>query len=352
MNKRQESPLNVAVGLSGGVDSAVAAALLKEQGHTVKAVYLDCWQKGTGCATDEDRKDAVQVAAKLDLPFQVFDFKDEYRELVLNYFYREYREGRTPNPDIICNQEIKFGLFREKALPELGVEAIATGHYVRRQQRDDSYHLLRGIDEGKDQSYFLYRLGQTELSQSLFPIGHLTKEEVRTTARRLDLPNWDKPDSQGLCFVGKIDLVDFLRRELPEKEGPVLNTDGQRIGTHRGAWFYTIGQRHGFDIQKYQGVPQYVLEKRDNCLVVGPRRAAFQDAFRLEDLAWILGQPYSGSGLIRIRHLGKLLPGQIHLEDNGARVQLKEPVFAVAPGQSAAIYREEELLGGGIITAA
>ncbi|MBU1110021.1 tRNA 2-thiouridine(34) synthase MnmA [Patescibacteria group bacterium] len=363
LKKIRGKQLKVAAAVSGGVDSAVAAALLKKQGYQVTAVFMNCWQEGGTCNADEDRRAALQTAAQLELPFRAFNLQEAYRKKVLNYFYKEYGHGRTPNPDIMCNKEIKFGYFLTKALKELNADFIATGHYVRGNFTDGRYHLYRGVDETKDQSYFLYHLNQHQLSKSIFPVGEITKGEVRRIARRLGLSNWGKPDSQGLCFVGQIELFDFLRQRLPEKSGPVVNMKGEVIGQHRGTGFYTIGQRHGFEMKKYQGEPLYVIskEQKKNILVVGPREAAYQDSFSVSNLSWIQKQPYEGKCLVRIRHLGELVPAEIRgrpLKRGGPykgsgpylKVKLSRPVFAIAPGQSAVFYKEEEVIGGGTIS--
>ncbi|MBU0709003.1 tRNA 2-thiouridine(34) synthase MnmA [Patescibacteria group bacterium] len=344
---------NIAVALSGGVDSAVAALILKEQGYSVTGVFMDCWQENADCETDQERRSALQVATSLDIPFKVFDLRQQYRQKVLQYFFETYRAGQTPNPDILCNKEIKFGLFLEKALQELDVDTIATGHYARNQYQDGSYHLLRGIDENKDQSYFLYTLKQEQLAQVLFPIGGMAKKKVRQKAKRAGLPNWDKPDSQGICFVGKIRLFDFLHRQIPEKKGNVVNLEGKVIGHHRGAVFYTIGQRRGFSVNQYQGVPQYVVSKdiKGNVLIVGERKDVFRQELKANQLTWIRDRPLLGKCLVRIRHLGELIPAHLSQNNSGhtLNVKLAKPAFAIAPGQSAVFYQGEEVLGGGII---
>ncbi|OQX50734.1 tRNA 2-thiouridine(34) synthase MnmA [candidate division CPR3 bacterium 4484_211] len=355
-----KSRQKIAVALSGGVDSAVAAALLKEQGYQLIGVFMDCRQKGTECRADKDRQDALRAASHLKIPFRVFDFRREYRQQVLNYFYREYQKGRTPNPDILCNQKIKFGLFMKKSLKSLGVSHIATGHYAHIEQENSSFRLFQAQDKSKDQSYFLYRLNQDQLAHAIFPLGKITKKQVRQKAKKLGLSNWNRPDSQGICFIGEVDLFNFLRQRIKEKEGFVVNAKGQKIGRHKGIWFYTIGQRHGFTINRYQGTPLYVIDKdiKNNLLIVGKRKEAYRQKFAVEDLSWVSGRPFTGECLIRIRHLGELIPGSIYpdsdLKKDLYHVKLKKAVFAVAPGQSAVFMsppknKRIEVLGGGII---
>src|SRR3990167_4638929 len=254
----------VFVAMSGGVDSSVAAALLKNEGYDVTGVHMFCWE---GCENNEDKQDALCVAAVLDIPFLVWDFKKEYREAVFNYMIREYAAGRTPNPDVMCNKEIKFGVFLKRAL-EAGADFIATGHYVRRDKTARLPRVLtlsagaptptrhsRGFislfsarDTSKDQSYFLWTLTQDQLKHSIFPIGDYLKSEVRKLAKKFNLPTAEKKDSQGLCFMGKIDVKEFLKHYIKPKRGNVLNEEGEVVGTHDGAMFFTLGERHGFEI--------------------------------------------------------------------------------------------------------
>src|SRR6195952_4146471 len=250
--------IRVYVGMSGGVDSSVTAALLKEQGYDVTGVYMKNWSQdmpGLVCPWKEDYQDAKRVAVQLGIPFKMYDFEKEYRQKVVNYMVAEYQAGRTPNPDIMCNQEVKFKLFLETALED-GADMIATGHYARIQDGK----LLTGLDANKDQSYFLYRVQETALQKSLMPIGELEKPHVRELAKKLGLATADKKDSQGICFVGKVGIKEFLLAELgPQKHGAIVDQNGQAIGKHDGALFYTIGQRHGLDVGG--GLPYYVVGK-------------------------------------------------------------------------------------------
>jgi len=344
----------VAIGLSGGVDSAVSAVLLKRAGFNVVAVNMKCWSNtdGSECEADKDRKIAIQVAECIGIPIKVWDFEKEYKETVMDYFFTEIKKGRTPNPDIICNKEIKFELFLKKAVKQLHVNYVATGHYARIAKDKYGYKLLKGVDVTKDQSYFLYTLNQTQLSKSLFPVGHLTKKEVRELAEEFNLPNKNKKDSVGICFIGEVDITEFLKKHIPEKIGNVKNLKGEVIGHHMGVWFYTIGQRHKFTINKYQGRPLYVVRKDigKNELIVGDVVDVNTLQFEIEDISFmfkgakeILEQEQVD---IRIRHLGKLLKGTVK---NGVVKSDKEKFQSVASGQSAVFYKDDVVLGGAII---
>lgn len=337
----------VAVGLSGGVDSAVAAALLKKQGYEVIGVHLYCYDEGPYCTAKEDRVSAVRAAKHLEIPLVVWDLHRQYRAKVIKYFFDEYKAGRTPNPDIVCNREIKFGIFMERALRELRVNYVATGHYARVKGDKNGSHLLRGVDETKDQSYFLYDLAQKQLEHILFPIGDYTKKGVRKIAQELNLPNKTRPDSQGICFIGPVPVAEFLREKLRSKVGSVVNTKGEIIGEHDGAWFFTEGQRHGFRLFNSAGLPLYVVGKNitTNTLVVGRGEEAQVKEFEVEKPHWIGSESKSKRVGVRIRHLGEIFTAKM----NGREVVLKEPVFGVAPGQSAVFYRGEKVLGGGVI---
>jgi len=354
----------VAVALSGGVDSAVSAALLKDQGFEVVCVHMVCWEEaGSGCASNESRVDAAKVAGHLGLPILAWDFTKEYKERVINYFYSEYELGRTPNPDVMCNKEIKFGLFFEKAFKELNVDFIATGHYARISPpcKNGKYALLKGVDLSKDQSYFLYLLTQRHLSRTLFPVGGLKKTQVRELAKKYKLPVWDKPDSQGICFVGEINIRKFLEERIKPEKGKILDVSGKVMGEHDGVWFYTIGQRHGFTIgagrleegeKDKNPKPRYVLSKdiAKNTITVGSREYAMSNKFEISDLHWISQTGVKPGLEARLRHLGELYPVEevIPFGEN-LRVELSKKAFGIAPGQSAVFYCKEEVLGGGVI---
>ncbi|MBD3365789.1 tRNA 2-thiouridine(34) synthase MnmA [candidate division WWE3 bacterium] len=347
----------IAVGLSGGVDSAVAAHLLQEQGHDVTAFYLQCWDfDRPGCGGDSARNDAIHVATELGLKFQHLEFIEEYEEKIIQYFYSEYKAGRTPNPDILCNSMIKFGIFLEWALKE-GFDFVATGHYARLEENPKAkcINLLSGKDKTKDQSYFLYRLNQNQLQKIMFPLGTYLKEDVRATAKKLGLRIHNKPDSVGICFIGEVDIREFLQERIDAKQGQVTDTSGNVIGTHEGAWFYTIGQRHGFNITKYQGVPLYVVAKdvEKNLLVVGPKEEVTRSRFLVEDLHWICEEPeIPFKAAVRIRNLGDFHAAEISAGTDSGKLQVttEEELFGLAPGQSAVFYDGEKVLGGGIIS--
>lgn len=341
----------VYVGLSGGVDSSVAAALLKEQGFTVVGAYMKNWTQdvaGMVCPWAQDLADARRTAAVLDIPFKVFDFQKEYKARVVDVMVAEYAAGRTPNPDVLCNQDIKFRLFFEAACAE-GADAIATGHYARTSDG----RLFRGLDAIKDQSYFLYRLDASVLSSVMFPLGSYRKTEVRDLAARFALPTAEKPDSQGICFVGEVGIRAFLSQYVSAEPGPILDASGRELGRHAGAIFYTIGQRQGLGIGG--GGPYYVTGKdmAANTVYVtdDPDDLSLQaQAFTLDQIHWIATRPEDGEKcLVRIRHRGELLPARLSLNEGEWRVELQAPERAVSPGQSAVVYRKEEVLGGGMI---
>lgn len=345
----------IVVGLSGGVDSAVTAYLLKEAGFDVSAIFLQCYPLEPGCKAEEDFRDAIAVASFLNIRLEKIELIKEYRERVLTHFYNEYREGRTPNPDVLCNSEIKFRLFLDKALEMSGSEYFATGHYVRKVQsaKGKMHNLYKAMDESKDQSYFLYRIPQDALEKSIFPLGGLRKEQVRQVAKEAGLPNADHPDSTGICFVGDVELVDFLKRELPEKPGDVLDQSGKKIGTHRGAWFYTIGQRRGFETTLTE--PVYVLEKdlEKNTLVVGSYEDTFTQSMRVKDLYWRNEEDSDTlkNSFVRIRNLGELTEiSSTNFGGDSLDVTTKEPMQAPASGQTAVFYTQDGMvLGGGVI---
>lgn len=370
-SQQKQKAKKVAVGLSGGVDSSVAALLLKQQGFDVTGVYMKCWEvKEDGCAADEDKAYAVQTAIKLGIKFETLDYKKEYRKKVINYFYDEYSKGRTPNPDIVCNKEIKFGLFFDWAV-ENGFDYVATGHYARVKNegvdgnKNGKAFLLKGVDPSKDQSYFLYSLTWEKLQKVLFPIGELKKSEVRKLAKNNKLPSAERPESMGICFIGEVNIREFLEKEIKHREGNVLDLNGNIIGTHDGAEFFTIGQRHGFKLNTYHGRPMYVVGKNTekNELVVGTEKETLRKEFSVNELHWIGENPLEKSEVfeceVRIRHLGELHKAKVRAgkstdeapKKSGVmpEVSLSKPVFGVAPGQSCVFYLEDVVLGGGII---
>jgi tRNA-uridine 2-sulfurtransferase len=347
-------PKKVFVGLSGGVDSSVTAALLIRQGYDVTGVYMKNWSQdlpGMVCSWKQDYQDAKRAAVHLGIPFKTYDFQTEYRRKVVDYMIREYSRGRTPNPDIMCNQEVKFKLFLETALND-GADMIATGHYAR----INSGRLLAGIDKTKDQSYFLCRVNKNALEHCLMPIGSYKKTEVRNLARKFGLANADKQDSQGICFIGKVGIKEFLLNELGEQpHGEIVDQAGRQVGTHDGAIFYTIGQRHGLNVGG--GLPYYVTAKdlSKNIVYVTTDLQddkLWESVFLLSETHWINGQPADRTNLSsRLRYRSAAVEVKfIRPLPAGWELVLNEEVRAATPGQSAVIYDGDICLGGGIIT--
>jgi tRNA-specific 2-thiouridylase len=337
----------VVVAMSGGVDSSVAAAMLKQAGFEVIGAHIVCWDD---CDLKEERRDALRVALQLDIQLLTFDFRDAYRKQVFDYMIREYTEGRTPNPDVMCNREIKFGLFWEKAL-ELGANWVATGHYARLDNDGDERSLWEAYDKAKDQSYFLWAVHRDRLGRVLFPLQRLTKSEVRDIARELKLPTAEKKDSQGLCFVGQIDFGYFLRAHIPRRRGVVMDSGGKILGEHDGAHFYTVGQRHGLGIGAK--VPYYVAAKNmaENTLTVGAGAndpILFKKQISVGHLNW-LSDFRSGRCQARIRYRQPKVVAQVITNGNRAEVIFDIPQRGVATGQSAVFYDGERVLGGGVI---
>lgn len=364
--KSSGTRVKVAVGLSGGVDSSVAALKLVEGGYDVTGVHMRCWDYDSpGCKGNEDRADAIKIAAKLNISFVELNFEEEYKARVLNYFYNEIKLGRTPNPDVVCNQEIKFGLFLDWAIDK-DFDYVATGHYARIEEiaiknpktntKVKIRRLMSGIDASKDQSYFLYKLNEKQLAYILYPIGQLTKTGVRKIAKEAGLHNWGKKDSTGICFIGDVDFSEFVKREVDVKEGDVLDLNGEIVGKHKGVQLYTIGQRHGFELTKYQGVPVYVVEKdvKANTLTIGFGKDAQRNEFEVSDVNWI-NESIKPKGktlkcLVRIRNLGEKMPAKITLKsDSNLTVSLQDYALGVAPGQSAVFYAGDTVLGGSTI---
>ncbi len=328
--------VRVMVGLSGGVDSAVSAALLQRAGATVVGAFIKTWQPDwIECTWKEERRDAMRVAAHLDIPFVTIDLEEEYKRGVADYMIAEYRAGRTPNPDVMCNKEIKFGAFLKRAL-EMGADMIATGHYA--QNRDGL--LLRGSDEKKDQSYFLWTLNQEQLSKAIFPVGHLQKSEVRELAKQFKLPVAEKRDSQGICFLGHVDMKDFLSHYIETKPGEVLDETGIKIGEHKGALFYTLGE-------KIFG--KYVLSKDvdKNTLSIGTRSGQVSKGsgkIKIYNINWISGAGPSDTVEAQLRYHGEKLTCKVV-----GNIVTFDKLAIAAPGQSIVFYQGEECLGGGVI---
>ena len=366
----------IALGLSGGVDSAVSAKLLIEAGYEVTAVFMECWRE-PGCRAEVDHQDALKIALALNSPFQVLDFRTAYKDQVMSYFLAEYQAGRTPNPDVACNREIKFGLFYDWALSH-GFDAIATGQYAQilplPKSSLNSVGLFTAADAHKDQTYFLHQLQTEQLPQILFPIGHLTKPEVRRAAANWKLSVADKPDSVGICFVGEINVKKFLTEKLGTNPGPIYDLTGQVIGQHAGLWFHTVGQRHGFkiDTKKFLSShaaellnqnslpPLYVISKNphQNSLIVDLKIELGRTDFSVKQLKWLEEPAADELLLVRIRHTGELMQCQIKITGSAAQVFVEKPLTGISAGQFGVFYRPasfahqpHQSLGGGIIDA-
>lgn len=349
------------VGVSGGVDSSVAALLLTASNAHVAGLFMQNWEEDErfgSCRAAEDRKDAVAVCARLGIPFHMRNFARAYWDQVFEHFLAEYRVGRTPNPDVLCNREIKFKTFLDTAR-DLGAERIATGHYARNECRDGQWRLLRGLDDNKDQSYFLYALGQEQLASTLFPIGNLPKPEVRRIAREAGLPTHAKKDSTGICFIGERDIREFLGRYIPARSGEIRTPDGTRVGEHQGAWYYTLGQRGGLGIggrRDSSGAPWYVVGKdvAQNILYAVQGNAnEWLQSHRLaaSALHWVAGvapaREFRCTAKIRYRQADQ--DCLVSVQGTDCVVAFEQPQRAATPGQSIVFYDGECCLGGAII---
>jgi tRNA-specific 2-thiouridylase len=356
----------VIVGMSGGVDSSVAAKLLLEQGHRVEGLFMKNWEESDDvayCTAKQDLEDALQVCEELEIPLHQINFSRQYWDRVFSYFLQEYKAGRTPNPDIMCNKEIKFDLFLKYAL-KLGADRIATGHYAR-LSANGAYHLLKGLDTGKDQSYFLYRLGQDELRYSMFPLGEMQKSEVRKIATRCGFDNHEKKDSTGICFIGERRFRDFLARYLPAQPGNILTLNGEVIGRHQGAFYYTMGQRQGLGIggmRDTEEYPWYVVAKdvNRNTLTVAQGEdhpALYKTRLYATQLHWIAEPPHQDKlpftckAKIRYRQADQDCAIE-SIEGDRLRVYFARPQRAITEGQSIVFYKDDICLGGGVIESA
>ena len=360
----------IVVGLSGGVDSAVSAYLLKQQGHEVVGLFMKNWQDDDDdeyCSTRQDWLDAAAVADVIGIELEAVNFAAEYKDRVFAEFLREYSAGRTPNPDVLCNAEIKFKAFLDHAM-RLGAQKIATGHYARVRERDGAFELLKGLDPAKDQSYFLHRLNQAQLERTLFPVGELRKTEVRRIAAEIGLPNAKKKDSTGICFIGERPFREFLNRYISKEPGPIKDDRGRKLGEHQGLSFYTLGQRQGLGIggikargaQRGAGdhAPWFVARKdvASNTLwvVQGHDHPWLQSlALDANDASWVAGRPpQEGEYGSKARYRQADSPCVLAPAANGAfHLDFSEPQWAVTPGQSAVLYDGEVCLGGGVISA-
>ncbi len=383
-NKKRKK-LIVFVGLSGGVDSAVSIMLLKKQGYSVVGVFIKTWHPDfLECNEEEERRDAMRVAAHLDIPFLTFDLEKVYKKEVADYMIAEYKAGRTPNPDVMCNKEVKFGAFLKKALT-IGADFVATGHYAQTgearnhflsgprfsgslSQPDHAkkyFQLHQSPDSSKDQSYFLWTLNQKQLAKILFPVGHLKKSEVRKLAKKFKLPVAEKKDSQGICFLGAVDLKEFLKHYIKEKKGEVIlvpSEEGEKknkiIGHHNGVVFYTLGERHGFTITKKSpnDGPYYIVGKeiKKNILIVSQEKNSKNSFFNfslvLEKTNWINKIPETNKNYTaQIRYHGELIPCKIKCaKSDSIQVIFNKPVL-VASGQSCVVYDKDICLGGGVV---
>ncbi|MBU3825816.1 MAG: tRNA 2-thiouridine(34) synthase MnmA [Candidatus Oceanisphaera merdipullorum] len=355
------SQLKVIVGMSGGVDSSVSAYLLQQQGYQVEGLFMKNWEEDDTdefCSAAEDLRDAQSVCDKLGMKLHTINFASEYWDNVFEHFLAEYKAGRTPNPDILCNKEIKFKAFLEFAAEDLGADFIATGHYVRRTF-DEQPKLLRGLDGNKDQSYFLYTLSSAQVAKSLFPVGELEKPEVRRIAEHLDLITAKKKDSTGICFIGERKFTDFLAQYLPAQPGKIETVDGVVIGEHQGLMYHTLGQRKGLGIGGLKNAsddPWYVVDKEleRNVLVVaqGDHPRLYSKGLIARQLHWVDRTPLSAPlrCTVKTRYRQTDIACLVEpLDDDTIRVTFDEPQAAVTPGQSAVFYLDEICLGGGVI---
>jgi tRNA-specific 2-thiouridylase len=342
---------SVFVGVSGGVDSSVTALLLKLYGYNVTGVFIKTWQpEWIECTWRDERRDAMRVCAHLEIPFIELDLEKEYKQGVADYMIAEYKKGRTPNPDVMCNRKVKFGGFLDYALKQ-GADYVATGHYAQ----NINNQLCKGIDESKDQSYFVWTLTDQQLSNILFPVGSLQKKQVRKLAQRYNIPVAAKKDSQGICFIGDIDMKDFLSHYIDKKPGNVVNSAGEIIGTHDGVLFYTIGERHGFVIDKKttHDKPYYVLEKKidENILVVSQEIVSNKKAenINLIDCVWRIEPEQEKSYTAQVRYHGEFKPCTIYKKENSYQVLFKETDMTISSGQSVVVYDNHICIGGGIV---
>ncbi|AXK38043.1 tRNA 2-thiouridine(34) synthase MnmA [Crenobacter cavernae] len=351
----------IVVGMSGGVDSSVTAWLLKQQGHEVIGVFMQNWEDDNDdeyCSIKQDALDAMSVADIVGIDMEIVNFAKEYKDRVFQYFLDEYSAGRTPNPDVLCNAEIKFKAFLDYAMA-LGADCIATGHYARKLEKDGVHYLMKGLDETKDQSYFLYRLSQSQLSKAIFPLGDIRKSEVRQLAEQAKLPTAAKKDSTGICFIGERPFREFLQRYLPTSPGEMVTPDGKVVGEHVGLTFYTLGQRKGLTIggsKAGTGEPWFVAGKDipSNKLIVvqgHDHPLLLKPTLTMGQLSWTLdGAPQPGDYAAKNRYRMADAACALSAVENGtATLTFRDPQWAITPGQSAVLYDGDVCLGGGVI---
>lgn len=344
--------------MSGGVDSSVAAALLLKEGYEVTGAYMKQWSDTKDlhgiCSWKDDRREALRVAAHLGIPLLTLDFEKEYKDWVVTYMFEEYKLGRTPNPDVMCNKFVKFGVWLEKAV-EMGFDFMATGHYARVEHgRSGAAKLLEAKDREKDQTYFLHQVSTQQLQHVLFPVGDFTKKQVRTLAKKFQLPTAERAESMGICFIGEIPMKEFLQQKIQPKKGKIVNSSAEVIGEHEGLPFYTIGQRHGFS-QSGGGKPLFVLEKnqKKNELVVGfeDDPLLYKKEIEVLDVNWCGGQEikFPLECTLRLRHRQPLQKARLEMREKKLFVVCKKQQKAVTPGQFAVFYKEGVCLGGGVV---
>jgi len=339
----------VAVAMSGGVDSSVAAALLKQAGYNVFGIHMQLW---SGSDLAPGISDLEYTCQLLDIPLYQLDLEREFQRVVIDYFCREYGLGRTPNPCIVCNQQVKFGLLLDRAL-EMGVEYLATGHYARVEQTPNGYRLLKAIDITKDQSYFLYTLGQRQLQHLLLPLGELSKEKVRGLAAKLGLPTSSRHDSQDICFIPDNDYRSFIAEHIPLKPGEIVDINGKVLGKHSGLARYTVGQRQSLGLASNEQLYVLELDVANNRLVVGSKDQALHNALTARNLSWVAGKAPGEHVKItaKVRYKASGVAAELHPKDGLAEVRFLEPQWAIAPGQSVVFYQGDAVLGGGVIDA-
>lgn len=354
----EDKKKTVAVGLSGGVDSAVSAYILKEQGYKVIGIYMSNWKEtreNGECTGEQDWEDVRSICQTLDIPYYSFDLSEEYYESVFKHFVSEYKKGRTPNPDVLCNKEIKFGKFAEK-IKEMDIPYLATGHYAKVVHDLGRHYLYRSKDENKDQTYFLNQVTEEQISNIIFPLADMEKQTVREIAKKLNLKVANKKDSTGICFIGERNFRNFLSQYIPMKEGKIVALSGETVGEHNGVFFYTLGQRKGLGIggkKDGNGDKWFVVGKdvQNNVLIVSQSESEllYKDTLECNEFHYINKEIYEGNVLVRYKHRQELQEANLRLENHKAIIEFKDKQKAIAEGQYAVIYDGKKCLGGGVI---